>query len=103
MKYWVNEALSEFRYLWSTYGHAWGMTLTLEQCKRFNRTWIKRGLKSAFGGENGPARLITFMEGSPEQHEQMDRIFYELSKIQWGLINESMEKIRIVPIKNEKK
>jgi hypothetical protein len=77
--------------------------LTLEQCKRFNRTWIKRGLKNAFGGENGPGRLITFMEGDREQRRRMDRVFYDLSKIQWGLLNEALGNIRIVPAKNEEK
>ena len=103
LRYWVNEGLSEFRYLFSTHGHVWGITLALEQCKRFNRTWIKRGLKSAFGGENGPGRLITYMEGNPEQRKQMDRVFHDLCKIQWGMINEAMGKIRIVPRENEKK
>ena len=89
LKYWVREALMEFNHLWSSYGHSWGMGLTLTQCQRFNRTWINRGLKSAFGGENGPARLITYMEGD---RDKMDPTFRDLCKIKIGLLNEALIK-----------
>ena len=89
LKYWVREALRHF----NTLPPNWSIPYTLSACDRFHRTWINRGLKNAFGGENGPARLIAYMEGD---REKMDPVFRTLCMIKLALINEAL-------IKDEKK
>jgi len=95
-KYWVREALKEFKYSYDRYRAHWGPAYTLKTCKPFNRTWITRGLKKAFGGEDRPARLVTYMEGDPDKVTAMDPVFRYLCMIQCDLINEAL-------IKDEKK
>ena len=85
----MREALRHF----NTLPPNWSIPYTLSACDRFHRTWINRGLKNAFGGENGPARLIAYMEGD---REKMDPVFRTLCMIKLALINEAL-------IKDEKK
>ena len=92
LKYWVRQALPEFKYSYDRYGAHWGPTYTLKTCKPFNRTWIKRGLKNAFDGENGPGRLVTYIEGDPDKMAAMDPVFRYLCMIQCDLINEALIK-----------
>jgi len=89
-KYWVRQALTEFNYWYQQHGAHWGPAYTLKTCKPFNRTWITRGLKKAFGGENGPGRLITYLEGDPDKMVGMDPVFHNLCRVQYDLINEAL-------------
>ena len=89
LRYWVREALTEFNYWYQHHGAHWGPAYTLKTCKPFNRTWITRGLKKAFGGENGPSRLIAYMEGD---RDKMDPVFRDLCMIKLALINEALRK-----------
>ena len=83
--YWVREALVHFHQLPSN----WSISYAISACDRFYRTWINRGLKKAFDGENGPSRLIAYMEGD---REKMDPIFRDLCMIKLALINEALRK-----------